>query len=167
MTPGEDTRSVRPRHDDPVIPEGISARDLHPSARNELKTLSAENAEWVALHLAAAASLIDADPALAHQHALSASRRAGRIAIVRETLAITAYANEDFALALRELRTYRRISGSDDQIALIRDLGPEAPHHFLPPSPRLSPSEAIAAFAARERRFGKTSAQVKQGAASC
>ena len=121
MTPGEDTRSIRPRHDDPVIPEGISARDLHPSARNELKTLSAENAEWVALHLAAAASLIDADPALAHQHALSASRRAGRIAIVRETLAITAYANEDFALALRELRTYRRISGSDDQIALMVD----------------------------------------------
>ena len=33
------------------------------------------------------------------------------------------------------------------QIALIRDLGPEAPHHFLPPSPRLPPSTVIAAFA--------------------
>jgi hypothetical protein len=40
---------------------------------------------------------------------------------VRETLAITAYAVGDFALALRELRTYRRISGNDDQIALIVD----------------------------------------------
>jgi hypothetical protein len=58
---------------------------------------------------------------LAHQHALSASRRAGRIAIVRETLAITAYATGDYALALRELRTYRRISGRDDQIALMVD----------------------------------------------
>jgi hypothetical protein len=68
-----------------------------------------------------ASKLIDDDPELAHQHALSASRRAGRIAIVRETLAITAYATGDFALALRELRTYRRISGSDDQIALMVD----------------------------------------------
>ncbi|WP_347978744.1 hypothetical protein [Microbacterium sp. ProA8] len=68
-----------------------------------------------------ASELIDEDPALAHQHALSASRRAGRIAIVRETLAITAYATGDFALALRELRTYRRISGRDDQIALMVD----------------------------------------------
>ena len=33
------------------------------------------------------------------------------------SLAITAYATGDFALALRELRTYRRISGRDDQIA--------------------------------------------------
>jgi hypothetical protein len=68
-----------------------------------------------------ASRLIDEDPALAHQHALAASRRAGRIAIVRESLGITAYATEDFALALRELRTYRRISGKDDQIALMVD----------------------------------------------
>ncbi len=68
-----------------------------------------------------ASRLIDEDPELAHKHALAASRRAGRIAIVRETLGITAYATEDFALALRELRTYRRISGKDDQIALMVD----------------------------------------------
>ena len=68
-----------------------------------------------------ASRLIDEDPELAHRHALAASRRAGRIAIVRETLGITAYATGDFALALRELRTYRRISGNDDQIALMVD----------------------------------------------
>ncbi|MGW9629025.1 hypothetical protein [Microbacterium sp. NPDC055521] len=67
------------------------------------------------------AQLIDDDPARAHEHALAASRRAGRVAVVRETLAITAYGIGDFALALRELRTYRRISGNDDQIALIVD----------------------------------------------
>ncbi|MFF2485656.1 primosomal protein [Microbacterium sp. NPDC058062] len=114
-------RAVRPRHDDPVIPEDVTGRDLPPAARNELKTLSKENAEEVARHLVMASQLIDEDPALAHQHALSASRRAGRIAVVRETLAITAYATGDFALALRELRTYRRISGRDDQIALMVD----------------------------------------------
>lgn len=64
---------------------------------------------------------IEDDPQLAHAHALAASRRAGRIAVVRETLGITAYAVGDFALALRELRTYRRISGKDDQIALMVD----------------------------------------------
>jgi hypothetical protein len=68
-----------------------------------------------------ASRLIDEDPQLAHEHALAASRSAGRIAIVRETLGITAYATGDFALALRELRTYRRISGNDDQIALMVD----------------------------------------------
>ncbi|WP_292900133.1 tetratricopeptide repeat protein [Microbacterium sp.] len=68
-----------------------------------------------------ASRLIDEDPALAHAHALAASRSAGRVAIVRETVAITAYAIGDFALALRELRTHRRISGSDEQLPLIVD----------------------------------------------
>ncbi|MEO7349561.1 MAG: hypothetical protein ABIW32_06860 [Terrimesophilobacter sp.] len=52
---------------------------------------------------------------------MSAGRRAGRIAVVRETLAITAYSIGDFALALRELRTYRRISGRDDQLPMMVD----------------------------------------------
>jgi hypothetical protein len=68
-----------------------------------------------------ASRLIEEDPELAHRHALAASRRAGRIAIVRETLAITAYETGDFALALRELRTYRRISGKNDQLPLMVD----------------------------------------------
>ncbi|PRI10620.1 hypothetical protein B4915_11385 [Leucobacter massiliensis] len=67
------------------------------------------------------AMLIDDDVALAHQHALSASRRAGRIPVTRETLAITAYRQGDFALALRELRTHRRLSGSDGHVALMVD----------------------------------------------
>ncbi|MDT0184038.1 primosomal protein [Microbacterium sp. ARD31] len=120
VRPGE-ARPDRPRHDDPPIPEEITPHDLNTGARNELKTLSKENADEVARHLAMASELIDEDPELAHRHALAASRRAGRIAIVRETLAITAYAIGDFALALRELRTYRRISGKDDQIALMVD----------------------------------------------
>ncbi|BFM25584.1 hypothetical protein CHE218_26260 [Microbacterium sp. che218] len=40
---------------------------------------------------------------------------------MRETVAITAYAVGDFALALRELRTHRRITGSDEQLPLIVD----------------------------------------------
>lgn len=115
------TRSVRPRHDDPVIPDEVKPADLDRVARNELKTLSKENAEGVARHLVMAARLIEEDPALAHEHAISAARRAGRIGVVRETLAITAYAIGDYALALRELRTYRRITGRDDQLPMMVD----------------------------------------------
>ena len=115
------TRSVRPRHDDPVIPDEVKPADLDRVARNELKTLSKENAEGVARHLVMAARLIEEDPALAHEHAISAARRAGRIGVVRETLAITAYATGDYALALRELRTYRRITGKDDQLPMMVD----------------------------------------------
>jgi hypothetical protein len=114
-------RSVRTRHDDPDIPDSVKPDDLDRVARNELKTLTKENAEWVARHLVMAATLIDDDPTRAHQHALSAARRAGRIGIVRETLAITAYETGDYALALRELRTYRRITGSNDQLPLMVD----------------------------------------------
>lgn len=104
-----------------MIPEDVTPQDLDKGARNELKTLSKENADGVAQHLAMAARLIESDPALAHLHAMSAARRAGRIAMVRETLAITAYETGDYALALRELRTYRRISGKDDQLPLMVD----------------------------------------------
>ena len=115
------TKSVRTRHDDPVVPDDVQPNDLDRVARSQLKTLSKENADGVARHLAMVARLIDSDPPLAHAHAVSAARRAGRIAVVRETLAITAYSIGDFALALRELRTYRRISGRDDQLPLMVD----------------------------------------------
>lgn len=114
-------RPVRQAHIDPEIPAEIEAKQLHPAARNELKTLEKDNAERVAKHLVMAGELIHLDPELAHQHAISASRRAGRIPVARETLAITAYALEDFAMALRELRTYRRLTGRDNHIALMVD----------------------------------------------
>jgi hypothetical protein len=104
-----------------VIPDEVAANQLDRAARAELKTLSKDNADWVAKHLVMAGRLIDTDAALAHRHALAAARRAGRIGVVRETTAITAYATGDFALALRELRTYRRITGRDDQLPLMVD----------------------------------------------
>lgn len=112
---------ARPRHDDPALPDEVEAKQLDRAVRIELKTLSKENADWVARHLVMVGRLIEVDPALAHKHALAAVRRAGRIGVVRETAAITAYANGDFALALRELRTYRRITGRDDQLPLMVD----------------------------------------------
>jgi len=111
----------------------VQPADLDRRARVELKSLTKENADLVARHLVMAGRLLPVDPAEAHRHALAAAGRAGRIAIVRESLAITAYAVGDFALAVRELRTFRRISGSDDQIALLVDSerGMGRPEHAL------------------------------------
>lgn len=117
----DDEESPRPRHDDPEIPETVAANQLDRGARAELKTLSKDNADWVARHLVMASLLIDEDPQSAHKHALAAGRRAGRIAVVRESVGITAYAIGEFELALRELRTYRRLSGNDDQLPLMVD----------------------------------------------
>ncbi len=103
------------------MPEDVTAFDLPGAARNELKTLSKDNADNVARHLAMAARVIDEDPALATSTLWPPSRSAGRVGVVRETVAITAYAVGDFALALRELRTHRRITGSDEQLPLIVD----------------------------------------------
>lgn len=119
--PGDDLKPFRPKHVDPSIPDDVQPSDLPKDVRVELRTLTPENQEFVARHLVMAARLIDDDAALAHEHAISAARRGGRIGVVRETLGITAYAVGDFALALRELRTYRRITGRDDQLPLMVD----------------------------------------------
>ena len=105
----------------PLIPDEITEKDLELGLRVQLKTLTPENAERVARHLAMVGLLIDQDPELAHQHALAAAGRAARIGLVRETVGITAYTVGDFAVALRELLTFRRISGSNDQLPLMVD----------------------------------------------
>jgi len=116
---------ARPRRDDaeksPLIPEEIQPADLAMPVRAQLKTLTAENADMVARHLIMVQMLIDDDPELAHKHAKAAAARAGRIAVVRETIGITAYTIGDYALALRELMTFRRISGSNDQLPIMVD----------------------------------------------
>lgn len=123
--PAWQARVARPidpeREKSPLIPEEITEKDLEIGVRVQLKTLTPENAEMVARHLAMVSILIDQDPELAHKHALAAANRAGRIAIVREIVGVTGYYVGDFALALRELLTHRRISGSNDQIALMVD----------------------------------------------
>ena len=89
--------------------------------RGQLKTLESKNAEWVAKHLVMAARLMDVDPELAFQHALAASRRGGRMGPVREAVGLTAYAAGHYGEALREFRTFRRISGSNEHLPLMAD----------------------------------------------
>ncbi|GAB2595111.1 hypothetical protein [Pseudactinotalea suaedae] len=68
-----------------------------------------------------AGRLIDEDPELAYEHAQAAARRAGRVDVVREAAALTAYATGRFGEALREFRTVRRLSGVDAHRALEAD----------------------------------------------
>jgi hypothetical protein len=50
-----------------------------------------------------------------------AVRRAGRVDVVREAAGITAYRTGRYAEALRELRTARRLNGSDEHVPLMAD----------------------------------------------
>ncbi|MCB5292565.1 hypothetical protein BJQ90_02001 [Arthrobacter sp. SO3] len=68
-----------------------------------------------------AGRLIDDEPELAFQHALAASRRGGRLAAIREAVGLTAYAAGHYGEALREFRTYRRISGSNMHLPVMAD----------------------------------------------
>ena len=61
------------------------------------------------------------DPELALEHAQAAGRRGGRIAAVREATGIAAYEAGDYALALKELRTFRRMTGAEIHLPLMVD----------------------------------------------
>lgn len=89
--------------------------------RNSLRTLPDGLAEIVALHLAAAAAVLPDDPDLALAHTRAASRRAGRVAVVREAVGVAAYAAGDYATALTELRAAARISGSTEYLPMMAD----------------------------------------------
>ncbi|WP_212746905.1 hypothetical protein [Sinomonas gamaensis] len=68
-----------------------------------------------------AGRLIDINPELAFEHALAASRRGGRIGAVREAVGMTAYAAGHYDDALREFRTFRRITGSSIHLPHMAD----------------------------------------------
>ncbi len=109
------------RERSPEIDEDVTGDELDRVTRRQVQTLETRNAEWVAKHLVMAGRLLDDEPALAFEHALAASRRGGRLAAVREAVGLTAYAAGNYSEALRELRTFRRISGSNIHLPLMAD----------------------------------------------
>ena len=118
-----DLRSAnRPdRERSPQIDEDVTGKELDRATQHQIKTLEGTSAEWVARHLVMAGRLLDEEPELAFQHALAASRRGGRLASVREAVGLTAYAAGHYGEALREFRTYRRISGSNMHLPVMAD----------------------------------------------
>ncbi|SDR64849.1 Haloacid Dehalogenase Superfamily Class (subfamily) IIA [Schaalia meyeri] len=104
-----------------MIPAGVSADELDAEALRALTTLSGPNRDIVARHLVMAGQLIDLDPEAAYQHAQAAVARAGRVDVVREAAALTAYASGRFEEALREVRAVRRMRGDSSLRAVEAD----------------------------------------------
>lgn len=109
------------REKSPDIDEDVTGKELDREAASQLTSLTDTNRKWVSNHLVMAGRLVDIDPQLAFEHALAASRRGGRLGIVREAVGLTAYAAGDYAEALRELRTYRRITGDQSHLPVQAD----------------------------------------------
>ncbi|MFQ6173226.1 tetratricopeptide repeat protein [Oryzobacter sp. R7] len=100
----------------------MTGKELDRSVHQQLRTLSKENAEGVAQHLVMVAALLEADELdAALAHAETAVRRAGRVPAAREALGMVAYRTGDFARALTEFRTVRRLSGSSHLLPLMVD----------------------------------------------
>ncbi|WP_312870892.1 HAD-IIA family hydrolase [Gordonia asplenii] len=89
--------------------------------RRDLLSLDKANAEQVARHLVMVMNLLGEDPTAALAHARAARERAGRVGVVRETAGIAAYTAGEWQEALGELRTARRLTGSNALLPLIAD----------------------------------------------
>lgn len=105
----------------PPLPDQVTADQLDPDVRRELRSLSKDRADEVARHLVQAGLLLDDDPQLALRHARAARSGGARVASVREAAGVVAYAAGEWAEALSELRTYRRMTGSVEHLALMAD----------------------------------------------
>lgn len=105
----------------PDIDEDVTGKELDRATFKQVQGLDEKQAGWVSKHLVMAGRLMFEDPAEAFQHALAASRRGGRLACVREAVALTAYMAGEYHEALREFRTYRRITGDDTHVAAQLD----------------------------------------------
>ncbi|WP_461021064.1 tetratricopeptide repeat protein [Trueperella pyogenes] len=124
-----DREEVRNRHEDAhteavkrlEIPESISGDALDAAARKQLRSLNKDNADRVARHLVYAGEMLEIDPETAYEHARAAYQSAARIDVVREALGLTAYATGRYSEALRELRTYRRMSDDYTHVPLEAD----------------------------------------------
>lgn len=118
--PDRREREDRPR--EPELPDDIEAGQLDKVLRSELLTLSKDNADGTARHLVAVGRALDEeDFDRALLHAQAATRRAGRVAGVRETLGVVHYRRGEWAKALAEFRTARRLSGLDHLLPLMAD----------------------------------------------
>ena len=107
----EERSAEEQRYDGPEIPADVTARELDPGVRRQLRTLPDKLAERVARHLVAAGRLLEEDPEAAYQHTLAARARAARLAVVREACGEAAYAAGRWAEAHAEFRDVRRMTG--------------------------------------------------------
>ena len=111
----------KPRLPEPAIPDDVTGFELDRSVKNQLRTLSKENAVGVGQHLVMVAAFLDSDIEAAQAHAETAVRRAGRVPAAREALGLVHYRKGEWAKALSEFRTARRLSGSSHMLPFMVD----------------------------------------------
>ena len=109
------------RPGEPVMPKGLEWNMLSKDERERLRGLSKEHAENIGLHILAAYTLEADDPQAALAHAKWAAKQASRVDIARETLAMVAYRQGDYKLALREFQTAFRMNGYLDYLPFMAD----------------------------------------------
>jgi len=68
-----------------------------------------------------AQDLLQQDPELAYRHARAAADRAGRVDIAREFAGLASYYTGRYPEAVRELRTFQRLSGTKHHLPLLAD----------------------------------------------
>ena len=101
------------------MPAEITADQLDPDARAELRTLPGDLADAVARLLVAAGAA--EDPERGYEYAVAARELAGRVGVVRETCGLAAYLAGKWPEALAELRAARRLTGQGSYLPLMAD----------------------------------------------
>jgi hypothetical protein len=105
----------------PALPDHVTSADLPKWMKAQLRGLGDQNGELVGRHLAMVLETLEEAPEVAYRHARAAADRAGRIALVREYAGLASYYTGRFAEAVRELRTYQRLTGAHHHAALLAD----------------------------------------------
>lgn len=116
-----DDEQRKPRLVAPEVDGDVTGEELDRKTQHQIRSLESVNAEAVSKHLVMVGRYLYDDPSFALEHARYAVSRAGRVAAVREAAAVAAYENEEFHEALKEFRTYRRITGDDVHLPLMVD----------------------------------------------
>lgn len=121
LSPAQRRGMTQDEYDGPVLPDDVTGKELGRDVADQLRGLPDRLAVRVARHLVMAGRLADTDPQTAFAHARAARARAARVAAVREAYGELAYLTGQWAEALRELKTVRRMTGRPDHLAVLAD----------------------------------------------
>jgi tetratricopeptide (TPR) repeat protein len=101
--------------------EDFDLSEIPQNYRIELASLGPENAKEALKHIVLTYRYLETQPQKAVEEAKKSVQLGSRLAVLRETLGLAAYRAGDWALAVRELKTARRMNGINDYLPLIAD----------------------------------------------
>ncbi|MDR1799696.1 MAG: hypothetical protein LBR19_07450 [Bifidobacteriaceae bacterium] len=105
----------------PPLPDHVVPEDLPEPIRDQLAGLGKENERLVARHLVMVLETLEEAPEVAYLHARAAADRAARVTVVREYAALASYYSGRWTEAVREIRTFQRLSGTKAYPQLLAD----------------------------------------------